>query len=160
MDEVVVAYDFTRTPTENASPGKAGRLVPKGVILYPAESRARGVYRTKSEPLVTVASPFAWCGNDRIAFLSAIGDETHLIEMSLPEDARHAKLIGDRRIDAGAFRSKVPTGDWPHDHPHPPFAARELSYQDGCRGVRVVPLASDDFEAEVVTLAANESVAP
>ncbi len=161
QDHVVAVYDFTRTPLENASLGYQGRsYVPKGIILYPPENKARGAYETRSEPLKTVTSPFAWCGNDRIAFLAATGSETHLIEMSLPEDARQAKVIADQLVDVSELRSKVPARDWPLERPLPALEAGALSYQEGCRWIHAVPLHSSLYDTKVITLPACDSNKP
>jgi len=165
MDEVVVAYDFTRSPLENLSMGYSGiRFAPKGIILFPPENKARGAYETKSDPLKLVASPFAWCRNDRFAFLSAtaaMGDDVRLIdlrliEMSLPADARQARVIAEHPVDASVFRGPA-TLEWPLERPLPLLHAKDLRYSDDCRSLTIVSLAQGPFAEKAVALPTGEA---
>jgi hypothetical protein len=83
-DEVVVAYDLTGMPAQNSVLPFNVEPAERGVILYPLENRAAARFLSVSDPLVRVTSPFAWCGNDRVAFLVARGAETSLLTMTLP----------------------------------------------------------------------------
>lgn len=172
MDDVVVVYDFTRSPRENFSPGFSSealaRFAGKGIILFPPENRARLEYTSKSDPLKVVVSPIAWCNDDRVAFLASTlsvrresgctvtvpASDTHLIEMSVPADAWQAKVIADRLIDAEQFRGPE-TSEWPLSRPLPYVNAKELRYSEDCQSVTIVPYGSPFKEEAVTVLAAR-----
>jgi hypothetical protein len=159
-DDVVVIYDFARNPDGNDSSGYVGRqFVPKGIILFPPENKAQRLFTTKSDPLKVVTSPFAWCKNDRIAFLAAtakIGDNVQLgdlslIEMSLSSDPRQAKVIADLQVDAMTFRAP-PSDEWPIQRALPLFSAKELLYNADCSSITIISLPTGPYDAKTITL--------
>ncbi len=163
-DDVVVGYDFTRGPGDNASLGYLGRrFVPKGIVLFPPENRTRGGYETVSTPRRLVTSPFAWCGNDRISFLAATSSDARLvdlrlIEMLLPANLKQSKVITDRPLGVEEFRG-APSEDYPPGRPLPPPPVKELRYGDGCRSVTVEFQPGGPFQEEPATLPASGNMA-
>jgi hypothetical protein len=180
MDDVVIVYDFTRSPRENLSRGFSSeplaRFAGKGVILYPLENRSRLVHVSRSDPVKVVVSPIAWCNDDRLAFLTSTlslhfctegepeckgqlyltvpASDTHLVEMSVPADPWQAKVIADRLIDSEQFRDRE-TSEWPLSRPLPYVNAKGLRYSEDCRSITIVPYGRGPFREKAVTLRAG-----
>jgi hypothetical protein len=175
MDDVVLVYDFTRSPRENASAGFSGEPIspfaPKGIILYPPGNRARLDYMSKSDPVKAVPSPLAWCNEDRLAFLTSTlsirsckegesgckdiihGKETHLVEMSVPANAWQARVIADRLIDPKPFRGPE-TSEWPLSRPLPYVVAKGLRYSKDCQSITIMSYSMGPFKEATLTLPA------
>jgi uncharacterized membrane protein len=185
VDHVVVAYDFLREPAENTMASAVGGRNPsldvsgtgaspltpsdlavadRGIILYPPLNQATGRFLSVSQPLRTIASPFAWCGNERLAFLSRKGieasGETSLIVLDVPAKLSEAKVTAQKQLDKILFlRPEYEAGLPPEYEQYkdifPP--AEAIWFEQDCSAVSIVPFGGGPWVTRPVRIRLNEA---
>jgi hypothetical protein len=156
-DEVVLAYDFTGNPAQNSMLPFNIEPAERGIILYPPENRANARFLSVSDPLVRVTSPFAWCGNDRLAFLVTRGRETSLLMMTLPAKLADAKLASRQPVDPKLFLRPEYRDALPQEYTDAYVVAKELSFGENCDSLSVVPFPFGPFEEKRVVIPIDDS---
>jgi hypothetical protein len=158
-DEVVLVYDFTGSPAQNSMLPFSVKPAERGVILYPPENRANARFLSVSDPLVKVTSPFAWCGNDRVAFLVTRGGETSLLTMTLPPKLADARLSSRQPVDPRLFLRPEYRDALPQEYTKSFVVAKGLSFGENCASLSVVPFPFGPFEEKPVVIHVEDSSA-
>ena len=162
VGDVVLGYDLEEAKTATPPPWPPG--VPgmssdtpadRGIVLYPPENRTSGKrspLRLGTEGAVQLASPIAWCSDQRkIAFLTHRHDRTYVVVLDVSRGFRRASVISEMPVDESRFVGR-PSGRQgpPTLPPGVHVSAKSLRFTANCESVVAVAWPVSVFAAKEV----------
>ncbi len=158
--DVLLAYDFSKTPIENSmDKSSVDNPEQRGYILYPEENRKNKNYYTiaqNEDEQHTMTSPIIW--NDRssmICFLDSVGNKTYLIAIDISrgliDPTVNIQELNRKQFYKEQYLKHIDE-EFKEEYEKARVVAKELRFTDDDQSVEITSFKAGPFEEKKVKI--------
>jgi hypothetical protein len=160
--DVLLVYDFSKSPLENAmDKSSTDDPAKRGFVLYPEENRKNKAYYTIAKDeneQHNITSPLVW-NKSKLFFLDSLGGKTYLVTIDISKGLNDSE-IKKRELDRKLFYEKQYLKhidkEFEKDYEKAAPVAEDFRLTDGGQFIEIKPYAVGPFAGEKIKIKINE----